>query len=99
MGSDVAPTITRPCPRGGDDQQVWLFSNGYGASVIRHAFTQGLELGVIRQELNENPWDFRLDYTTLIAPDAIIGYCTDDSVQEIIIRIKDLPQVEGLKRD
>ena len=64
----------------------FYFDNGYGASVIRHEYSyggdQGLwELAVLAGDL--------LCYDTEITDD-VIGYLTEEEVEELLNRIKNL---------
>lgn len=64
----------------------FYFDNGYGASVIRHEYSyggdQGLwELAVLAGDL--------LCYNTEITDD-VIGYLTEEEVEELLNRIKAL---------
>ncbi len=72
----------------------WLFSNGYGVSVIRkytsYGFYKGgkFELGVIKGESLE---DSGLTYQTPITDD-VIGHLKSEEVLEIAKEVKDLEE-------
>ena len=85
-------------PLKGGEQKVYRFPNGYGASVVRHAFSYGgetghWELAVIRfkGESNDN---FTLVYNTPITDD-VIGYLSDKHVAETLVLIAELPAPEA----
>lgn len=70
-----------------DFQQLWLFPNGWGASVITNGYgkNQGLlELAVIDST-------FTIDYTTELLPNGIQGWLTEEQVQELLQQVYDLP--------
>lgn len=72
-------------------QYVFKFDNNYGASIIKRRGSYGLdkdlwELAVIRFE-SVDVW--RLTYDTEIT-DNVIGYLTDEEVNEILHKIKNL---------
>lgn len=79
--------------RGGwNEKQQWIFkfSNGYGASVVKHFGSYGFEddlfeLAVIY--FDGNNW--HLTYNTPITND-VIGYLTNDEVLELLKEIEDL---------
>lgn len=70
---------------------LFRFENGYGASVIKNAFSYGSkqdlwELAVIKYR---NDRSYRLCYDTEITGD-VEGCLTNDDVLELLHRIKDL---------
>jgi hypothetical protein len=75
-------------PREDGVQKIYHFENGYGASVIRHKYSYGgdeglWELGVLIKH-EEDHW--ALTYNTPITND-VIGYLTDEAVEEVLWRI------------
>lgn len=66
----------------GGIQLIYRFPNGYGASVIEHSFSKGLEIAV----LDSND---KLTYSTPITND-VIGYLTSEEAVEIIEKISEL---------
>jgi hypothetical protein len=77
--------------RCGGLRKVYRFSNGYGASVIKHQFSYGgdeglWELAVLRFTGADNS-DCVIDYSTPITGD-VIGYLTPDEVEEILSQIE-----------
>lgn len=76
-------------------QYLFKFPNNRGASVIKHTSSYGYsedlwELGVIRFGTDDDVWG--LDYETEITND-VIGYLTDEDVQDLLKRIKELDTV------
>lgn len=76
--------------------KIYKFPNGYGASVVSGCYTyggkQGLwELAVIRWIGDE---DWYLCYTTPITND-VLGWLTDDQVKQTLLKIRDLPKING----
>jgi hypothetical protein len=74
----------------GGHQYVYRFDNEYGASVVRHQYSYGGEVGlwevaVIKFEGK----DWRLAYDTPITDD-VIGWLTDDEVGETLSQIDSL---------
>jgi len=72
---------------GGGVQHVYRFPNGYGASVIQGTYTYGgpdglWEVAVLKGE--------NLCYDTPITDD-VLGYCDDDAVADLLVRIAALP--------
>ena len=63
-------------------QIIYRFPNGYGASVVEHCFSYGLEIAV----LDSND---KITYDTQITDD-VIGHNTPESVAEIITQISKL---------
>lgn len=79
------------------EQRVFHFPNGYGASVVRHSGSYGSdeglwELAVVRSGQSEDPFDFKLTYSTPITDD-VRGYLTEADVQDILGEIQSLPSI------
>ncbi len=74
----------------GGTQRLYRFDNGYGASVVRHAYSYGTELAVIRW----NGGDFDLVYDTPISAD-VIGHLTESEVGDLLRRISKLTAGES----
>lgn len=69
-------------------QVVFRFPNNYGASVVKHHFSYGVELAVIKFTSNDaDDWD--ICYDTPITDD-VIGWLDAESLQSILIEIKSL---------
>ena len=74
----------------GGIQKQYKFSNGFGASVVQHPFSYGNEQWL--WELAVVKWvgeRYTLDYSTEITDD-VIGYLTEEEVEEILVKIKNL---------
>ena len=63
-------------------QRLYRFPNGYGASVIQHRYSNGLELAVISWYGDE----WALNYHTPITNDTL-GYLSEAEENEILERI------------
>jgi hypothetical protein len=63
-------------------QIIYRFPNGYGARVVDHSFSYGLEIAVL--DSNDN-----ITYDTPITDD-VIGYNTPESAAKIITEISKL---------
>lgn len=74
---------------GGGIQAVVRFSNGYGASVVNHSFSYGVELAVLNFN-SADPWDFNLDYSTPVTDD-VIGYLDENTLRATLAQIEALP--------
>lgn len=71
-------------------QHIYLFANGYGASVIRNCYSYGHEYGLYELAVLK---DGKLCDSTQIT-DKVIGYLTADKVTEYLQRIEELPKGE-----
>ena len=75
----------------GGVQKIFKFDNMYGASVVKHKYSYGgdvglWELAVIKYQ-DKDKWD--IVYDTGITDD-VIGYLTDDGVCILLEQIKQL---------
>ena len=75
----------------GGVQKQYKFDNGYGASVVQHNGSYGNENGLwelaVLSWVNEH--QYQLDYSTEISDD-VIGYLTEEEVEELLVRIESL---------
>lgn len=76
-------------------QTIYRFPNGYGASVINHSFSHGIELAVIHFP-NPKGDKFKLDYSTLITND-VIRHLTPGMLIKALQAIAQLPPKETSK--
>jgi hypothetical protein len=85
-------TFTRPHPFGQGTQTLHTFRNGYGASLVEHSFSYGLELGVVKLAISEDPWDgFVLATDTPIADDGVLGHMNEETLAKALADIEALP--------
>lgn len=70
----------------GGIQRLYRFDNGYGASVVRHDFSYGTELAVIRWTGDT----CELCYDTPITDD-VIGHLDEAGIAEVLQLISELP--------
>lgn len=78
----------------GNNQAIFKFPNGYGASLIQGPTSYGgdeglFELGVLT--FSDDGWE--LCYTTSIVDD-VIGYLTDVEVEELLNKIYELESIQ-----
>ena len=78
-------------------QRLYKFPNGYGASVIRHAYSYGgpegkWELAVLVMRPERGEWDFDLTYDTPITSD-VCGWLTERRVDKLLAQIEALEPV------
>jgi hypothetical protein len=62
------------------------FTNGYGASVVKHPFSYGGNMGLYELAVLKND---KLCYTTSITDD-VLGYLSPSQVDEVLIKIQQL---------
>lgn len=93
MPRDGETKVSQPHPPGmGGEQHLYGWPNGYGASVIRFAYSYGgdkglWELAVLRRDSNGQ---HELDYTTPITND-VVGYLSWEQVNALLDQIAALP--------
>ncbi len=78
----------------GGSQVIHKFENGYGDSVVQHSFSYGSEDGLSELavlKFDGDDWD--LTYDTEITGD-VIGYLTEEDVQDLLVRIEKLENVK-----
>ena len=77
----------------GGIQKLYKFDNNYGASVVHHSYSYGNEDGLwelaVIEFIDDLDWD--IAYDTPITDD-VIGYLTDEDVEKILHKIKELPK-------
>lgn len=73
---------------GGGEQHKYKFANGYGASVIRSAYSYGGDQGL--WELAVLGPDGRLNYDTTVTED-VEGWLKDADVDRLLKQISELP--------
>jgi len=69
-------------------QYLAMFPNGYGASIVMNLFSYGGNDGLWELAVLDDEGD--LCYDTPITDD-VLGYLTEDDVDEILDRIEELP--------
>ena len=72
------------------DRVVYMFSNGYGASVICNEFSYGGDQGLKELAVLDSNRDITCD--TPITND-VIGYLSDSAVHHYLEKIQDLNQL------
>ena len=77
---------------GGGEMAREHFDNGYGASIVRHAYSYGGKIGLYELAVIDNKEE--ICYTTPITDD-VIGYLREEDVSEVMIRIQNLPTIEN----
>ncbi len=83
----ITPVLERELNAG--TQRIFRFKNGYGASVVQHSFSYGLELAVIRFSGEAND-QYTLIYSTPITDD-VIGHNTENDIERLLTKIEALP--------
>jgi hypothetical protein len=66
------------------------FDNGYGASVVKGPYTYGGKDGLYEMAVLDN--NGNLTYDTPITND-VIGYLSEDEVNDYLTKIQELPNV------
>jgi len=75
----------------GGIQYVFRFSNGRGASVVRHRFSYGREKGLWELAVTNHTGE--LDYSTPITDD-VLGWLNETEVENILGKISNLDEIE-----
>jgi len=75
----------------GGYQELYRFPNGFGASVVNHKYSYGLELAVIKWD--NQTGDFTLRYDTPITGD-VLRYIDEDELYSVLERIYELCEEE-----
>lgn len=87
--SNIIDVIVRSL--NGGTQTLVFFSNGYGASVVRHRFSYGGDRGLFEiAVLAGNADNWNITYDTHITDD-VLGYLNDDDVKNTLQQIRELP--------
>jgi hypothetical protein len=81
-------TITTDLLDGTDMQHLYLFANGYGASVVQNRYSYGHSDGLYELMVLK---DAVPCYDTPITSD-VVGYLTADEVTELLRQIEELPK-------
>ena len=76
-------------PRNGGIQTIYRFDNGYGASVVNHAFSYGTEMAVVKFTGSDLE-DFELCYDSGITHD-VLGHLSPADVDRYLGMIEQLP--------
>ena len=83
----------------GGTQQVFMFENGYGASVVQHSFSYGGDDGkyeiAVLVVCNRESGDFTLCYDTPITND-VLGHVLEEDVHGHLQAIAELPERKDL---
>lgn len=83
------PTPTATKPLHGGVQHEFAFPNGYGASVVRHEFSYGGDVGL--WELAVLGPDGHITYVTPITGN-VLGYLSEDDVADALRDVAALPE-------
>lgn len=76
-------------PKNGGIQTIYRFDNGYGASVVNHAFSYGTEMAVVKFT-GDAMDDYDLCYDSGITDD-VLGHLSPTDVDYYLGRIEQLP--------
>jgi hypothetical protein len=71
-------------------QKIFRFDNGYGASLVRHAYSYGDEMAVLKFNSESNT-DFELCYDTPITDD-VLGHLSPSEIDEYLEDISKLTE-------
>lgn len=87
------PILTRDTLQDPDGiQYIYMFENGYGASVVCHRFSYGGPQGLFELAVLSN-YTGDLIYDTPITND-VLGHLTIEEVEEVLDKIEALPTLE-----
>lgn len=75
----------------GGVRKLFKFTNGYGASVVRHRFSYGNQVGKWELAVLQGP-KHEICYTTPITDD-VLGWLSNKDVQANLRAIKALPKL------
>jgi hypothetical protein len=88
--------IYNPLTESGNEQRIWFFPNGYGASVIRGPYTYGGPAGLFELAvLRGTQGDSALCYDTPITND-VLGHQTEAEIETLLVQIEALPKAKGV---
>ncbi len=77
------------CPCNGGDQFRFKFTNGWGASVVRHSFSYGVSEG--KWELAVEGKDGDLNYNHPVSHGDVRGWLSEDDVSRLLAEIAATP--------
>lgn len=88
--SEINDVIVRTINGNSGVQTLVFFSNGYGASVVKHPWSYGNQEGLFEIAVligDKSEWE--ICYGTYITDD-VLGYQTDEDVAEVLQKIRNL---------
>lgn len=88
--SEINDVIVRTINGNSGVQTLVFFSNGYGASVVKHPWSYGNQEGLFEIAVligDKSEWE--ICYTTVITDD-VLGYLTDADVADVLQKIRNL---------
>ena len=88
--SEIKDVIVRTINGNSGVQTLVFFSNGYGASVVKHPWSYGNQEGLFEMAVligDKSKWE--ICYTTYITDD-VLGYLTDADVASYLEKIREL---------
>ena len=87
--SELNPYLERSIDEPDDKRAVYMFHNGYGASVIHHSMSYGVELAVLGGIDTVG-----ICYDTPITSDVVGNIQNGDELLSLLLRVKDLPSIK-----